>query len=110
MPASDEMKSSEAVIIGTVESSRLVPQSWDTLDGTEYTVRVDQKVKGKPSPEMKILVERTDDAVPLVAGTQYLFFLTNNNQHWMINKCGNSGPLGEESQVIKQLIHAAGND
>jgi hypothetical protein len=110
MPAMDELKSSESVVIGTVESARMVPQSWDTLDGTEYTVHVDQKVKGKPSGEMKVFEERTDDMVPLVAGTRYLFFLNNSNTHWMVNKCGNSGPMDEKSQVIKQMVHAAGND
>jgi hypothetical protein len=109
-PVMQEVKDSEAVVIGTVESARMVPQTWDTLDGTEYTVRVDQKVKGKQSGEIKILAERTEDTVPLVSGTQYLFFLTFNNQHWMVNKCGNSGPMNDEGPVIKQLIHLAGND
>jgi hypothetical protein len=105
-PAPDEMKASDAVVIGTVESARMVPQTWDTLDGTEYVVRIDQKVKGKESGEIKILNERTEDMVPISAGQQYLFFLTNNNQHWMINKCGNTGPMDEESPAVKQVVHA----
>jgi hypothetical protein len=109
-PVSQELKASEAVIIGTVVSARLVPQSWDTLDGTEYVVHIDQKVKGKQSGEITIFNERTDDTVPLQSGTQYLLFLTNNYQHWMVNRCGNSGPMSEESKVIKQMVHAAGND
>jgi len=109
-PVSREMKESEAIIIGTVVSSRLVPQSWDTLDGTEYVVHIDQKVKGKQSGEITIFNEHTDDAVPLQSGIQYLLFLTNNYQHWMINKCGNSGPMDDESKVIKQMVHAVGND
>jgi hypothetical protein len=110
MPVSQEMKESQVVVIGTVMSSRQVPQSWDTLDGVEYVVHIDQKVKGKQTGEISIFSEHTDDAVNLQAGTQYLLFLTNNNQHWMVNKCGNSGPMDEASKVIKQLVHAAGND
>jgi hypothetical protein len=109
-PVGKEMKESDAVVIGTVMSARMVPQAWDTLDGTEYVVHVDQKVKGKQAGEIKVFAERTDNAVPLQAGTQYLFFLTNNNQHWMINQCGNSGPMSEEDQAIKHMVHAAGND
>lgn len=109
IPVSKEMKESEAVIIGTVMSSRLVPQSWDALDGTEYVVHIDRKVKGKQSGEITIFSEHTDDAIPLQSGTQYLFFLTNNNQHWMMNTCGNSGPMDDESKVIRQMVHA-GND
>jgi hypothetical protein len=110
MPVSQEMKESQVVVIGTVMSSRQVPQSWDTLDGVEYVVHIDQKVKGKQTGEISIFSEHTDDAFNLQAGTQYLLFLTNNNQHWMVNKCGNSGPMDEESKVIKQMVHAAGND
>jgi hypothetical protein len=110
MPVSQEMKESQVVIIGTVMSSRQVPQSWDTLDGVEYVVHIDQKVKGKQTGEISIFNEHTDDAFNLLAGKQYLLFLTNNNQHWMVNKCGNSGAMDEESKVIRQMVHAAGND
>jgi hypothetical protein len=109
-PVSKEMKNSEAVVIGTVMSSHQVPQSWDMLDGTDYVVHIDQKVKGKQSGEMTVFVERVDDGVSLEAGKRYLFFLTNNNQHWVMNTCGNSGPMDEKGDVIKQMIHAAGND
>ena len=94
------------MIIGTVMSSRQVPQSWDALDGTEYVVHIDQKVKGKQSGEITIFSEHRDDAVVLESGKQYLLFLTNNNQHWVLNTCGNSGPMDEESGVIKQIVHA----
>lgn len=106
IPVSKEMKDSQAVIIGTVMSSRQVPQSWDSLDGTEFVVHIDQKVKGKQSGEMTVLNEHRDDAIHLEAGKQYLLFLTNNYQHWVVNTCGNSGPMDEESGVIKQMVHA----
>jgi hypothetical protein len=110
LPVSQEMKDSQVVVIGTVMSSRQVPQSWDTLDGTEYVVHIDQKVKGKQTGEITIFSEHTEDGLNLETGKQYLLFLTNNNQHWMANKCGNSGALDEKSAVIKQMVHAAHND
>jgi hypothetical protein len=110
IPVSREMKESQVVIIGTVMSSRQVPQSWDTLDGTEYVIHIDQKVKGKQSGEISIFSEHRDDAVALESGKQYLLFLTNNNGHWMVNTCGNSGPMDEASKVIRQMVHVAGND
>jgi hypothetical protein len=85
LPVSKEMKDSQVVIIGTVMSSRLVPQSWDALDGTEYVVHIDQKVKGKQTGEITIFSEHRDDAFVLESGKQYLLFLTNNYQHWMVN-------------------------
>ena len=110
MPVRQEYKQSEAVFIVTVNSSRPVPQSWDTLDGTNYTVHIDQKVKGKQSGEIVIFNEHSADGFNLQIGQQYLLFLSNNYQHWVVNKCGNSGPLDQEGAIIKQLAHMLGND
>jgi hypothetical protein len=110
MPVSREMSDSQVIILGTVMSSHQVPQAWDALDGTDYVVHIDQKVKGKQSGEITIFSEHTDDGVNLQAGKQYLLFLNNNYQHWVVNKCGNSGPIDEKRDVIKQMVHALGND
>lgn len=109
-PVSREVKESEVVIVGTVVSSRQVPQSWDSLDGTNYVVHIDQKVKGKQSGEITIFSEHSEDGFNLQDGKQYLLFLTNNYQHWVVNKCGNSGAMDEESKVIKQMVHIANDD
>jgi hypothetical protein len=110
LPATQEYKQSDAVVVGTVESSRPVPQSWDTLDGTNYVVHIDQKVKGKQSGEIILFSEHSEDRFNLEIGKQYLLFLTNNYQHWQVNKCGNSGTLDESGPIIKQLAHMMGND
>jgi hypothetical protein len=109
-PVDEERKESQVVVIATVVSSRQVPQSWDSLDGTNYVVHIDQKVKGKQTGEITIFSEHSEDGFNLQAGKQYLLFLNNNYQHWIVNKCGNSGVLDEESSVIKQMVHTAGND
>ena len=72
IPVDREKKDSQAVIVGTVVSSHLVPQSWDSLDGTEYVVHIDQKVKGKQTGEITIFAEHTDNGLNLQAGKQYL--------------------------------------
>ena len=110
LPLAQEKKDSQAIIIGTVVSSRQVPQTWDSLDGTDYVVHIDQKVKGKQTGEITIFSEHSEDGFQLQTGKQYLLFLTNDYQHWVVNKCGNSGPLDEESAVIRQMIHLAGNN
>jgi hypothetical protein len=110
MPVQQEYKSSPVVVIGTVESSQPVPQTWDSLDGTNYTVHIDQKVKGKQKGEITIFSEHSEDGFKLEVGKQYLLFLNFNNRHWVVNKCGNSGDLAEAAPVIKQLAHMMGND
>ena len=108
-PVEQEMKDVQMIIIGTVTSSRPVPQAWDSLDGTDYVLHIDQKVKGKATGEITVFAERTEDGMNLEPGKRYLLFLNNNYQHWIVNKCGNSGLLDEEDKVVKQMVHALGN-
>ena len=110
LPVKQEYKQSQSVLIVTVESARRVPQSWDAFDGTSFTVHVDQKVKGKQSGEITVFSEHSDDAFNLKIGSQYLLFLSDNYQHWQVNKCGNSGEMGDEAPVIKQIAHILGDD
>jgi len=109
LPVKKEFKDSEAVIIGTVMSSRPAPQSWYTFDGTEYVVQISQTVKGKRSGEITIFSEHTADSYDLQVGKEYLLFLTTNYQRWVVNKCGNSGTIDQEGKVIKELEHLFDN-
>jgi hypothetical protein len=109
LPVKKEFKDSEAVIIGTVMSSRLAPQSWDTFDGTEFVVQISQTVKGKQSGEITVFSENTGERYDLQVGQAYLLFLTNHYQRWVVNKCGNSGTIDQEGKVIKELEHLFDN-
>jgi hypothetical protein len=109
LPVKQEYKDSEAVLIGTVMSSRLAPQSWDTFDGTEFVVQINQTVKGKQSGEITIFSEHTGDGYELQVGKEYLLFLKSHYQRWVVNKCGNSGTIDQEGKVIKELEHLFDN-
>jgi len=109
-PVKQEYKQSEAVVIGTVDSARLTAKTCDTFDGTDFVVHVDQKIKGKQSGEIVVFSEHSDHAFPMEVGSQYLLFLTDNYQHWEVNKCGNSGAMDDEGKVIKSLVHMLGED
>jgi hypothetical protein len=110
LPVKKEFKESEAVIIGTVTSSHQAPQSWYAFDGTEYVVQISQTVKGKKSGEITIFSEHTaEGGYDLKVGQDYLLFLNTNYQHWVVNKCGNSGTIDQEGKVIKELEHLFDN-
>jgi hypothetical protein len=109
LPVKKEFKDSEAVIIGTVMSSRLAPQSWDTFDGTEYVVEINQTVKGKQSGEITIFSEHSGDGYEMEVGKQYLLFLASHYRRWIVNKCGNSGTIDQKDKVIKELEHLLDN-
>ena len=42
-----EMHMASSVFVGTVTAAQPVPETWDFLDGVNYTVRVDSKIHGK---------------------------------------------------------------
>jgi len=109
LPVKKEFKESEAVVIATVTSSHLAPQSWDTFDGTEFVVQISQTVKGKQSGEITIFSENTAEKYDLQIGQEYLLFLNNHYQHWVVNKCGNSGTIDQDAKVIKELEHLLDN-
>lgn len=109
-PVRQEYKDAQSIVIGTVESSRLVPQTWDSFDGTDYIVHVDQKVKGKESGEITVFSEHSADGFHLEVGKQYLLFLSFDSPHWVVNQCGNSGTLDDSGSVIKEIAHMLGND
>lgn len=109
-PVVQEYKHSKVVIVGTVESERPVPQSWDMFDGTDFTVHIDQKVKGHQDGTIVIFSERTDDRFPMKVGGQYLLFLHEKYDRWQVNTCGNSSSIANAGQVIQELGHWMGND
>ena len=91
-------------------SSHLVPQSWDSLDGTEYVVHIDQKVKGKQTGEITIFSEHTENGFRLqvrqtVPALSHQQLPPLDDQHvWQLR------PVDEGSSVIRQLVHGNGND
>lgn len=109
-PVIQEYKHSPVVIVGTVESERPVPQSWDMFDGTNFTIHIDQRVKGHQSGSIVVFSERTDDRFSMQVGTQYLLFLHEKYDRWQVNACGNSSSVENAGPVIKQLGHWLGNN
>jgi hypothetical protein len=73
-------------------------------------VQINQTVKGKKSGEITIFSEHTaEGGYDLKVGQDYLLFLNTNYQHWVVNKCGNSGTIDQEGKVIKELEHLFDN-
>jgi hypothetical protein len=54
--AHKEMHMASAVVVGTVTAAQPVPESWDFLDGVNYTVRVDAKIRGKVHTNAQVTV------------------------------------------------------
>jgi hypothetical protein len=103
--AHKEMHIASAVVVGTVTAAQPVPESWDFLDGVNYTVRVDSKIRGKvhPNTEVTVFSENSPRFFPMYVGQQYVLYLEPQYGRNEVDNCGNSHQTsGSESASTKQ--------
>jgi hypothetical protein len=89
--ARKEMHMSSAVVLGTVTAAQPVPETWDFLDGVNYTVRVDSKIHGKVrTQELTVFSENSPRFFPMYVGQQYVLYLQPEYGRNQVDNCGNS--------------------
>lgn len=94
--ASKEMHASAFVIIGTVSAAHAVPETWDFLDGVDYTVRVDRVLHGHPDRAVyTIFSENIPNAFRMTPGMHYVLYVHPKYDRYEVSNCGNSHPTGE---------------
>lgn len=91
-----EIRSSSAVIVGTVMAAIPVAESWDFLDGIDYTVRVDSVLHGKTDrSEYTVFSENVPVAFDMAVGKHYVLYLQPQYDRYRVDACGNSHPTEE---------------
>jgi hypothetical protein len=97
--ARKEMHVASSVIVGTVTAAQPVPEAWDFLDGVNYTVRVDSKIRGKvrPNEEVTVFSENSPRFFALYVGQQYVLYLQPQYGRNQVDNCGNSHQTTEET-------------
>ena len=103
--AHKEMHMASAVVVGTVTAAQPVPETWDFLDGVNYTIRVDSKIHGKarPNTEVTVFSENSPRFFAMYVGQQYVLYLQPQFGRNEVDNCGNSHPTnGSESASTKQ--------
>jgi len=108
-----EYQGSYGVLIGHVVAERAVPESKDYLDGTAYSVRVDEVLRGKLPDSIEVFSENTSGGFPMDHGSKYLLFLYQALGRTMVNNCGNSGLLSAKTEVldtVRRLERQSGRD
>jgi hypothetical protein len=101
--AHKETNMSSAVVLATVTAATPVPESWDFLDGINYTVHVDSKLHGKAraNSEMTIFSENSSHLFPMYVGQQYVLYLQPQYGRYQVDSCGNSHAT-DEIETAKQ--------
>jgi hypothetical protein len=110
LSARKEMHMSSAVVVGTVTAASPVPEAWDFLDGVNYTVRVDSKIRGKvrPNSEVTVFSENSPRFFPMYVGQQYVLYLQPQYGRNQVDNCGNSHQTSNsESASTKPSLKAS---
>ena len=89
--AHKEMSMASAVVVGTVTAAQPVPEAWDFLDGVNYTIHVDTKIRGKVrTSEVTVFSENSPRFFPMYVGQQYVLYLQPQYGRNQVDNCGNS--------------------
>jgi hypothetical protein len=92
------------VFIGTVLSERYEPPTkvFDQ-EGTTYTVRVDERIRGKLPRTIHIFSENSSGRWPMDIGTKYLLFLYRDRGRNIVDYCGNSEIYRASSPTLREV-------
>jgi hypothetical protein len=95
--AHKEMQVASSVIVGTVTAAEPVPEAWDFLDGVNYTVRVDSKIRGKvrANTEVTVFSENSPRFFAMYVGQQYVLYLQPQYGRIQVDNCGNSHAIDQ---------------
>jgi hypothetical protein len=102
---------SSAVVLGTVTAATPVPEAWDFLDGINYTVHVDSKLRGKAHADTDLTVfsENTPNFFKMYVGQQYVLYLQPKYGRYQVDSCGNSHETNEvEAAKQPKLVASRG--
>jgi len=102
----DEAKGSAAVITGILEKERILSEDKADPDGVTaflYTVKVVSHLKGVMRNFVNIRSENTSSRFPLDAKVEYILFLKQNGNDFVIDSCGNSGPLSTHGNAVAEV-------
>ena len=99
-----EMHIASAVVVGTVTAAQPVAESWDFLDGVNYTVRIDAKIHGKAkaNTELTVFSENSPRFFAMYVGQQYVLYLQPQYGRNEVDNCGNSHATTDDSASAKQ--------
>ena len=96
----DEYADSQSVFIGKIISKKGVPESGGYYEGDEYTVQVQEVLKGNPTNPISIFSENSSGRFPMDVGSTYLIFVYENLSRYQIDYCGNSGKLPGKNNAL----------
>jgi hypothetical protein len=106
----EEFNGSKCVFVGKVVKAKQVLDSDGFIQGTFYTVRVEELLKGNPLKEVEIYDENSSGRFPMKVGVSYFLFAHEDvfeeiqGPHLAINSSGNSATLRQASKTYQTVM------
>lgn len=100
----EEYADTENIIIGKVIKKKDIPEVDNYEEGTNYTVEIQEIIKGNLNKSVIIFSENSSGRFPMSIGKTYILFIYYNVGRYQIDNCGNSGLLSKKEEIIKTLL------
>jgi len=105
----EEFDSSKCVLVGRVVTSRQILDSDHFIQGTFYTVRVEELLKGGHEKQVEIYDENSSGRFPMRVGGRYILFAYAGafegvkGERLAINSSGNSETMKESTKTLARV-------
>lgn len=99
----EEYAETENIITGKVIKEKDIPEADNYEKGTNYTVEIQEVIKGNLINSVIIFSENSSGRFPMLVGETYILFVYYNVGRYQIDNCGNSGLLSEKRDTIQTL-------
>ena len=100
-----EYERSAAVVTARVIAERPAAESAGYYEGVVYTVAVEKVYRGEIPGTVDIFTENSSGRFPMQTNGRYVLFIYRETGRLMVDNCGNSGPVGEKTEVVRALDH-----
>ncbi|QWT19106.1 hypothetical protein KPL74_15295 [Bacillus sp. NP157] len=101
-----ELRSSSMVVVGTATEAHKVPSWTSGYAYTIYVVHVDEAIHGTASKSFWLYSPTTAE-YPMTVGVPHILFVHHKPMEDVVDRCGNSAPLGHAGDTYRAAKAAA---
>jgi hypothetical protein len=98
-----EFQNAAMVFVGRVASEEFTARSKNQLDGTTYTIHVEEVLRGGSVKAVDLFSENSSGRFPMRVGGIYLILAYKELDRLQVDNCGNSGEVSDKTEALALL-------